>query len=78
MSPKEYSALCKCYQEQVDHLDWHMAGLKAVIANCAGVKITAEDFMGKRKETTYPTDEQLEEQLTSIFGCGPDTQKEGK
>jgi hypothetical protein len=74
MSPKEFAALCKCHQEQVEHWDWHMAALKAVIANCAGVKITAEDFMGRKSS---PDDELLEIQLTALFGCGPKVKQHG-
>jgi hypothetical protein len=55
-------------------MDWHMAALKAVIANCAGVKITAEDFMGKKSS---PDDELLEIQLTALFGCGPKVKQNG-
>jgi hypothetical protein len=75
MSPREFYALADCYQERLEHFDWHMAGLKAVIANCAGIKITAEDFMGKSKKFD---ERQLELQLTSLFGCGPVLQKKVK
>ena len=79
MSPKEFYALSRCYQERMEHMDWQMAGLKSFYAQCKGASITAEEFMGKKKtasnkRTSNPPlmDEQLEMQLTSLFGVGPE------
>jgi len=72
MSPKEFHALHKCYKEHMEHLDWQMAGLKSFYAHCNGQKISAEEFMGKKaKNKPYPSNEQLENDLESLFGCGP-------
>jgi hypothetical protein len=74
MSPKEFFALHRAYRERMEHFDWHMASLKAFYVQFHGGKTTAEEFMGKKsakKQLTYPTNEQLERQLTTIFGVGP-------
>jgi hypothetical protein len=74
MSPKEFYALSRCYQERIEHIDWHMAGLKSFYAQCKGASITAEEFMGKKKKPARKasmSDERLEAQLTSLFGVGP-------
>jgi hypothetical protein len=75
MSPKEFYAMNKCHQERTEHMDWQVAGMKSFYANCNGVSITAEDFMGKKKKPVRKTamsDERLEAQLTSLFGVGPE------
>jgi hypothetical protein len=69
MSPKEFHAMNKCYRERMEHLDWQMAGVKAVYANVHGVKITAAEFMGKREQ---PDTRSLQRDLTVLFGCGPE------
>ena len=63
--------MTKCYQDREERMDRRFATTQALYAQCHGAALTSDDFMGKRKEKTYPTDEQLEEQLTTIFGCGP-------
>jgi hypothetical protein len=74
MSPKEFYALSRCYQEHLEHLDWQIAGMKSFYAQCKGVSITAEEFMGKKKQASkkrLPSDEELTSTLESLFGCGP-------
>ena len=71
MSPKEFHALSKCQQERMEHMDWQLAGLKSFYAHCHGMKITAEEFMGKKKAVAKRSDKALERDLTMLFGCGP-------
>jgi predicted DNA binding CopG/RHH family protein len=72
MSPKEFYAMNKCYQERMEYMDWHMAGLKSFYANSNGLKITAEEFMGKRSRVTIRrSNNDLERDLVNLFGCGP-------
>lgn len=81
MSPKEFHALNRAYNERVEHMDWQFAGLKATIAQCHGCKVTAADFMSmkeKMKVNKYPSDKQLERSLEIAFGCGPTKAKKGQ
>ena len=74
MSPKEFYALSRCYNERVENTEWQVAGFKSFYARCKGVDISAEEFMGKKKASKKrptQTDEQLEMQLTQLFGVGP-------
>lgn len=74
MSPKEFHALTKCYQEREERMDRRFATMLEVYAKSNGLELTTEDFMGRK---TSPTDDQLELQLTSIFGCGPKVKQNG-
>ncbi len=78
MSPREFFALTKRYQEHEERMDRRVASFQAFYHNInTGSKFSADDFMGKpqKKAKRYPTDEQLERQLTTIFGVGPKKQK---
>jgi hypothetical protein len=74
MSPKEFYALTKCYQEQEERMDRRFATMQAFYVNCnSDKKLTADDFMGttKRKVTPPVNEHFLETQLTALFGVGP-------
>ena len=80
MSPREFHALTKCYQDREERMDRSFASMQAVYAQCCGSKLTTEDFMSKPKtkaQKHYPTNEQLERNLTVLFGCGPKKVKNG-
>ena len=74
MSPREFHALTKCYQEREERMDRRFATMQAFYVNCnSEQKLTADDFMGnKQSNKRRPTnDEQLENDLVRLFGCGP-------
>jgi hypothetical protein len=72
MSPKEFHALTRCYQDREERMDRRFATMQAFYANCNSDKtFTADDFMGRPQPKQYPSDEQLELDLVNLFGCGP-------
>lgn len=75
MSPKEFCALTRSYQDQEERMDRRFATMQAFYAQCNGLKLTTEDFMSSNKPV-YPTDEQLERDLTAMFGVGPKKAKQ--
>jgi hypothetical protein len=77
MSPREFKALTRCYQEREERMDRRFATLQAFYVNCNSDKrLTADDFMGKKTTRKYPTNRELEQGLTAMFGCGPGKEKQ--
>jgi hypothetical protein len=70
MSPREFHAMTKCYQEREERMDRRFATMMEIYAKCHGVELTADDFMGKDRDREHD-DKVLEQSLTALFGCGP-------
>ena len=75
MSPKEFHALTKCYQDREERMDRRIATLQAFYVNCnSEMELTSDDFM-TTKRVAKKANSVLENQLTVLFGCGPGVEK---